>query len=79
VILGQVKMGKFDHNNRMITLSVITLSGFHCSSNLWFKFARCSFLTPTTFGFCFVLFSEMNPFSEKPFDLSAKQLQEELF
>jgi hypothetical protein len=31
VILGQVKMGKFDHNNRMITLSVITLSGLPCS------------------------------------------------
>jgi hypothetical protein len=24
-------LGKFDHNNRMITLSVITLSGFHCN------------------------------------------------
>jgi hypothetical protein len=30
LLLGQVKMGKFDHNNQMITLSVITLSGFHC-------------------------------------------------
>ena len=28
--LGQDNLGKFDHNKRMITLSVITLSGFHC-------------------------------------------------
>ncbi len=29
--LGLVNLGKFDHVNRMITLSVITLSGFHCT------------------------------------------------
>jgi hypothetical protein len=29
--LGQINLGKFDHNNQMITLSVITLSGFHCT------------------------------------------------
>ncbi len=28
---GQDNLGKFDHNNRVITLSVITLSGFYCS------------------------------------------------
>ncbi len=28
--LGQINLGKFDHNNRMIALSVITLSGLHC-------------------------------------------------
>ncbi len=26
-------MGQFDHINQMITLSVITLSGFHCTHN----------------------------------------------
>ncbi len=30
MILGQVNLRKFDKNNGMITLSVITLSGFHC-------------------------------------------------
>ncbi len=29
--LGLVNLIKFNHNNRMITLSVITLSGFHCT------------------------------------------------
>ncbi len=28
--LRQVNLGKFYHNNQKITLSVITLSGFHC-------------------------------------------------
>ncbi len=31
---GQINLGKFDHNYGMITLSAITLSGFHCSKNL---------------------------------------------
>jgi hypothetical protein len=30
--LGQDNLGKFDHNKRMITLSVITLSDFHCGT-----------------------------------------------
>ncbi len=32
MILDLVNLGQFDHINRMITLSVITLSGFHCSA-----------------------------------------------
>ena len=28
--LGQVNLGKFDHDNQMIILSVITISVFHC-------------------------------------------------
>ena len=31
--LGPDKQGKLDHINRMITLSVITISGFHCIRN----------------------------------------------
>ena len=30
VIWYLANLGQFDHINRMITLSVITLSGFHC-------------------------------------------------
>jgi hypothetical protein len=30
VIWDITNQGQFDHINRMITLSVITLSGFHC-------------------------------------------------
>jgi hypothetical protein len=30
VIWGMANLGQFDHINRMIALSVITLSGFHC-------------------------------------------------
>jgi hypothetical protein len=32
VIWDLTKLGQFDHINRMITLSVITLSGFHCTA-----------------------------------------------
>jgi hypothetical protein len=31
VILDLINLGKFDHINRVITLSVITLSGLHCN------------------------------------------------
>jgi hypothetical protein len=33
--LGLNKQEKFDHINRMITLSEITLSGFHCIKHLY--------------------------------------------
>jgi hypothetical protein len=36
--MGQINLSKFDHNNRMITLSVITLSGFHCITFVEFPF-----------------------------------------
>ena len=29
--MGQVNLAKFDHNNQMITISVITLRGFQCT------------------------------------------------
>jgi hypothetical protein len=31
--LGQAHLGKFDHNNQMLRLLVITLSGFHCTKD----------------------------------------------
>jgi hypothetical protein len=34
--LGQVNLDTFDHNNQMITFSVITLSGFHCARLFYF-------------------------------------------
>jgi hypothetical protein len=63
--LGADKQGKFDHINRMITLLVITLSGFHCIIEevfAYFNFVillqRCFFLNcqngPTNcYCFCF--------------------------
>jgi hypothetical protein len=33
--LGPEKLPEVEHIKRMITLSVITLSGFHCITDLW--------------------------------------------
>ncbi len=38
VIWDLVNLSKFDHNNQMITLLVITLSGFHCICTIWGHF-----------------------------------------
>ncbi len=50
--LGQINLAKFNHNNGMITLSVITLSGFYCII-IWLFLSEIawpqaiSFSTPT--------------------------------
>ncbi len=36
IYLGHVNLGEFDHKHRMITLSVITLSGLVCDINFSF-------------------------------------------
>ncbi len=58
---GLVNLIKIDHNNRMITLSVITLSGFHCTRiyKQFLTFYLCSsfviimLLFLVSFTFCF--------------------------
>ena len=41
VIWDLLSLGQFDHINRMITLSVITLSGLHCSRIRFFTTVIC--------------------------------------
>jgi len=55
LIWDLVNPGKFDHINRVITLSVITLRGFHCMDKIalnrtWGK-PKKLFVLCTQFGF----------------------------
>jgi hypothetical protein len=54
VIWDIANQGQFDHINRMITLSVFTLNGFHCISLL---FLHCFLSQPQI---CIYIFVSLN-------------------
>jgi hypothetical protein len=66
--LGPDKQCKFDYINRMITLSVITLSGFHCTYNYGYSTLKSDPLR-AVFSNCtltFLMSNSINVMSSHP-------------